>query len=224
MNQEKIGRFIAELRKSKKLTQVQLAEKIGVTDKSISKWENGKCMPDLSLFPILCEELDITINELLSGEKLDKKDYQKKFEENIILNMDILKKKTNKIINMILILIVYIFTILVLLIFIFLINQKIGYKKIYLSDNELEINVCKQKQNITVFINTTDNSSFYLESSHDETLKEFDMKAYKYKNINNMKGVASSSISTFKNDIEIINFNGKTIYKYNDKLEDCVFD
>lgn len=84
MNQEKIGKFIAECRKEKKLTQQDLSEKLGVSDRTIGNWENGRNMPDLSLFKPLCEELDITINELLSGEKLTKEEYQNKFEENIV--------------------------------------------------------------------------------------------------------------------------------------------
>lgn len=83
MDQVKIGRFIATCRKEKKLTQIQLAEKLGVSDRSVSKWENGRCLPDLSLFEPLCNELNITINELLSGEKIDKEHYEEKLEENI---------------------------------------------------------------------------------------------------------------------------------------------
>lgn len=93
MNQEKIGKFIATCRKEKNLTQVELAEKLGVTDRSVSKWENGKCMPDLSLFKPLCEELGITINELLSGEKIKEEIYQEKFEENIVNTIDYTNKK-----------------------------------------------------------------------------------------------------------------------------------
>ena len=97
MDQERIGKFIAELRKEKNLTQEQLAEKLGITDRAISKWENGRGMPDLSLMKPLCNELGITINELLSGEKLDKKDYQDKFEENILKTINYTDKKINKI-------------------------------------------------------------------------------------------------------------------------------
>ena len=97
MNQEKIGKFIKTLRKEKKLTQSELATKLGVTDKSISNWENGKNMPDLSLFKPLCEILGITINDLISGEKLNKDNYQEKFEENILNTIDYTNKKvTNK--------------------------------------------------------------------------------------------------------------------------------
>lgn len=71
MNQIKIGRFIAECRKKEHLTQMQLAEKLGITDKAISKWERGVAMPDTSKMLELCAILRISVNELLSGEKLD---------------------------------------------------------------------------------------------------------------------------------------------------------
>ena len=96
MNQEKIGRFIAELRKEKKMTQINLANKLGITDRAISKWENGRGLPDLSLLTPLCEILDVSINELLSGSRLDKKDYQEKLEENIINTIDYTNKKIKK--------------------------------------------------------------------------------------------------------------------------------
>ena len=96
MDQEKIGKFIAECRKNKKLTQSELAEKLGVTDKSIGNWENGRNMPDLSLFKPLCDELGITINELINGEKIKEEEYQEKFEENIINTIDYTNKKISR--------------------------------------------------------------------------------------------------------------------------------
>lgn len=96
MNQERIGKFIAKCRKEKKLTQQDLAEQLGVTDRSVSNWENGKNMPDLSLFKPLCNILDITINDLMSGEKIEKENYQEKFEENIVNTIDYSTKKFNK--------------------------------------------------------------------------------------------------------------------------------
>ena len=108
MNQEKIGKFIAECRKNKKMTQSELAERLGVTDRSIGNWENGRNMPDLSLFKPLCDELGITINDLLSGEKISKDKYQEKFEENIVNTIDYSTKKINKYSNVIgLILVVF---------------------------------------------------------------------------------------------------------------------
>lgn len=84
MDQVKIGKFIAQCRKSKKLTQSQLAEKLNITDRAISKWETGKGMPDSSIMLELCTELDITVNELLSGEVIKMENYNLKAEENLL--------------------------------------------------------------------------------------------------------------------------------------------
>jgi len=94
MNQEKIGKFIAERRKEKNMTQEQLAEKMGVTDKTISRWENGKTMPDYSLLKDLCDELDTNVNEFLSGENIENGKYINRAEENLmILTKQIEKRK-----------------------------------------------------------------------------------------------------------------------------------
>ena len=97
MEQEKIGKFIAHLRKEKKLTQQELAQKLGITDRAISKWENGRGMPDLSLLIPLCKELDVSVNELLSGEYL-KEISKEKYEESVIktINYSNNKIKNNK--------------------------------------------------------------------------------------------------------------------------------
>lgn len=84
MDQMKIGRFIAEERKNKKYTQRQLADVLGISDKTISKWETGNGFPEISLLLPLCEELEISVNELLSGERLSEKDYKQKAEENMV--------------------------------------------------------------------------------------------------------------------------------------------
>ena len=93
MNQEKIGKFILKLRREKNMTQQELADRIGITDRAISKWENGRGLPDLSLMMPLCKELGITINELISGEQIEKEDYQSKLEENIFKTIDYTNKK-----------------------------------------------------------------------------------------------------------------------------------
>ena len=93
MDQEKIGKFIANCRKEKNITQQELAEKLGVSDRTIGNWENGRNMPDLSLFKPLCQELDITLNDLMSGEKVKEKEYQEKLEENIINTINYTNKK-----------------------------------------------------------------------------------------------------------------------------------
>ena len=84
MNQEKIGRFIAECRKEQNYTQAVLAEKLGITDRAISKWENGKSMPDASIMLELCDLLKISVNELLTGEHIAMDNYKEKAEENLI--------------------------------------------------------------------------------------------------------------------------------------------
>ena len=90
MDQIKIGKFIAECRKKNNLTQMQLAEKLNITDRAISKWENGKGMPDSSIMLDLCNELKISVNELLSGEVLEMNSYNEKLELNLI---DMVKQK-----------------------------------------------------------------------------------------------------------------------------------
>ena len=84
MNQTEIGKFIAKCRKEKKLTQAQLAEKLNITDRAVSKWETGKSMPDSSIMLELCEILGITVNELLSGEEIDMESFEKRADENLI--------------------------------------------------------------------------------------------------------------------------------------------
>lgn len=80
----KIGKFIADCRKKKNLTQMQLAEKLNITDRAISKWECGRAMPDSSIMLQLCELLEISVNELLTGEKLEMEKYNKQVELNLI--------------------------------------------------------------------------------------------------------------------------------------------
>lgn len=106
MNQLTIGKFIAQKRKEKNLTQKQLAEQLGVSDKTVSKWECGKCMPDYSVVKSLCQELGITVSELMDGEaKADSS--IRVFDEEQILDMleriQRLEKQKNSIMGMLLI-------------------------------------------------------------------------------------------------------------------------
>lgn len=89
MDQIKIGHFIADSRKAKNLTQRQLADALAISDKTVSKWETGKGLPDVSLMLPLCRALEITVNDLLTGEKVSASDYQTKAEENM---MDLIKE------------------------------------------------------------------------------------------------------------------------------------
>ena len=89
MDQIRIGQFIAATRKAKGLTQRQLAAQLSISDKTISKWETGKGLPDVSLMLPLCGALGITVNDLLTGEQVSPSDYQQKAEENM---MDLIKE------------------------------------------------------------------------------------------------------------------------------------
>ena len=84
MDQIKIGKFIASCRKDHGMTQAVLAEKLGISDRAVSKWENGKSLPDAGIMLELCELLNINVNELLSGEKIMTEAYNKKAEENLL--------------------------------------------------------------------------------------------------------------------------------------------
>ena len=90
MDQIKIGKFIAECRKRENLTQMQLAERLNITDRAISKWENGKSMPDSSIMLELCDVLKISVTDLLNGEKVNTGNYSKKLEQSLI---DMVKQK-----------------------------------------------------------------------------------------------------------------------------------
>ena len=84
MDQVKIGKFIAECRKKSNLTQMQLAEKLNITDRAVSKWETGKAMPDSSIMLELCDILKISVNDLLSGEVVTMDNYNKELENNLL--------------------------------------------------------------------------------------------------------------------------------------------
>ncbi len=98
MDQIKTGKFIASERKNKNMTQRQLADKLMISDKTVSKWECGNGMPEVSLMLPLCEILEINVNELLSGERLEEKEYQKKAEENMVELMREKQESKHKII------------------------------------------------------------------------------------------------------------------------------
>ena len=95
MDQVKIGRFIAERRKANHMTQMQLAEKLNITDRAVSKWETGKSMPDAALMPELCRLLNITINDLFNGEVIIMENYQERTEE-LLIEMAKQKEESDK--------------------------------------------------------------------------------------------------------------------------------
>ena len=84
MNQVKIGKFIAALRKEKGMTQEQLGEKLGVTNKTVSRWENGNYMPDIEMLSLLSKEFGVSINEIISGERLGTEEFKKAADDNLV--------------------------------------------------------------------------------------------------------------------------------------------
>ena len=93
MDQLKIGKFIAACRKKENLTQMQLAEKLGITDRAVSKWETGKAMPDSAVMLELCAILKITVNDLLSGEVVTMENYNQEMEKKLL---ELVKEKEDK--------------------------------------------------------------------------------------------------------------------------------
>ena len=164
MNQDKIGKFIAELRKDKNMTQIELAEKLGVSDRSVSKWENGRGMPDLSLFKPLCDVLDISINELLNGEKIKEVEYQKKLEENFI-NVIIDDKKKNKKRNRILLIAIIVIPLLFLAIQYFYNTFELDVKY---DERTMKCNFNEQTLNYNIIGNSVLNTN-YIEKEINNT-------------------------------------------------------
>jgi len=159
MDQEKIGKFILKLRKSKKMTQQELANKLNVTDRAISHWENGRSLPDVALFKPLCEIFNISVNELISGERLSADEIIEKSDENIIKTINdsnIKNKKNKKIIFLIM---------LLFLIILIIILFKSNAEKINLVNNSDEL--------YDIAIDYMRNEEY--EKNHDSKMKDFNV-------------------------------------------------
>ena len=147
MNQERIGKFISKLRKDKKLTQEELAEKLKVSSKSISRWETGKCMPDISLLIPLSEILDISVNELITGEHIEEKNIKEKTEQALkeTINYSNNKLKTEKK--------KFIISIIFIILFLSIISATIDYNRIkYGYDPIFMIRITPSKETIHHYI------------------------------------------------------------------------
>ena len=199
MNQEKIGKFIQKLRKEKKMTQQELADKLNVTDRAISHWENGRRLPDASLFKPLCEIFDISVNELISGERINKDTIIEKSEENIISTLNTNKKSKRKAKTIIEIL----FIIILIIIITIIIHYKKTYPKINITgitisipSEEGTIKKYQTKDNTTIWyydldelLICGDNECYMLKSAlkHNQTsiekIKKYLEFQYEIKNI-----------------------------------------
>lgn len=144
MDQEKIGKFIAKCRKENNLTQNELGEKLNVTYKAISKWETGRNLPDASLMPKLCQILNISLNELFAGKKLEEKNISKASEKTIlnflkITNKEKTKRKILIIVTSILITVLISFTIKTILVKQgFMYDDDLKYSKMYLKEENVK--------------------------------------------------------------------------------------
>lgn len=224
MDQIKIGKFISSLRKEKKYTQEELAEKLNVSNKSISRWENGNTMPDLSLIPKLCEILGISINELLSGERIESDEYQKKLEENIIINMDLLKKKINNFTKRFMLVVISIFILLVIGFFFVIGYKELTYTKIYLDDSNVQIRACEEKNHLGFTVSTKDETPFMFNSYYDKETKTYVIEnLFRYLDKDNLKEVVSATTILFDKEdkIEKIVYKDKVIYELGDELNNC---
>ena len=200
MNQEKIGKFIKDKRLELKMTQKNLADKLGISDRAISKWENGRGVPDVSLLSDLSKVLDVTINDLLSGEVVKKEEYQQKFEENIMNTIDTKIKKENKILKLVL---YCIFTL------VFLLVMYVSIESIYMKSTINSYPLIQKKYSDDIHAN--DNMYF------ERTVYSYGFYVkYFYKSKNTDKPmVVSNNID--ENDFEIIRkdfnlFNGQLFW------------
>lgn len=224
MDQVKIGKFISSLRKEKGYTQEQLAEKLNISNKSISRWENGNTMPDLSLIPKLCEILGISINELLSGERIESDEYQKRFEENIIINMDLLKKKISNFTKRFMFVVIGIFVSFVIGLIVLISYKELTYTKIYLDDNNVKITACKEKNHLAFSVSTKDETPFMFNSYYDEETKTYVIEnLFRYLDKDNLKDVSPTTTVLFdkEDQIEKIVYKDKVIYELGNKLNNC---
>lgn len=165
MNQEKIGKFIAKCRKDNNLTQEQLAEKLGISDRAVSKWENGKCLMDISFLKPLSELLGVSVVEILSGERLINEDVQGKAEEITLNTLDYAKSeiRNNKVKSIIIII-----TILIIL----FISGFVIYKSVLLTRYNVEpienheefVNNLEIKNTIKVYKKTINDEDYLIES------------------------------------------------------------
>ena len=210
MDQEKIGKFIAKMRKEKKLSQKELAEKLKVSDRSVSNWENGKNMPDLSLFKPLCEELGISLNDLMSGEKVQAKEYQEKFTENVVSVVNNAKNK-NKYINILIGICLAIISVILL----FLLSYTVlnyNFRQSYDKENMLLIN--EENNEYLDFYTTYDGEVNYIITKHLENGIEVGLIFINYKSniINLLKKDNNTSPELNKLYNHHINLNNLPFY------------
>ena len=230
MNLTKIGKFIAEQRKKKKLTQEQLAERLGINNRTISRWENGINMPDASLYKKICEILEISIEELINGEKTNKENAKQSYEKALITTVDTNKKQERKINKLLKVLILAVsVSIISILIIIIYYNKKYPKIDIYNMNviesdkNELNEKITLNQKNYKIYfygidslqISNIDNDYYDLKIALQykqvtiDKVKEYLNNQYKNKNISRTIN-SNKEIEIYKhNNYEVIVCNTK---------------
>ena len=230
MNLTKIGKFIAEQRKKKKLTQEQLAEKLGINNRTISRWENGINMPDASLYKKICEVLEISIEELINGEKTNKENIRQSYEKALITTVDTNNKQERKINKLLKILALAVsVSIISILIIIIYYNKKYPKIDIYNMNviesdkNELNEKLTLNQKNYKIYfygidslqISNIDNDYYDLKIALQykqvtiDKVKEYLNNQYKNKNISRTIN-SNKEIEIYKhNNYEVIVCNTK---------------
>lgn len=225
MNQEKIGKFIAEKRKAKNLTQEEFAEKLGISSKSVSRWENGKCMPDLSLLIPISKELDISVNELISGEQIVPENYQQKLEQNVINTAIVVKKQLYKMIwKMLLIVLVICFSIIAGIVLFLLINEY-EQQPIYLKQNELNIEVCDYDERYyAIMIKTKDGIGAHYTVKKDFNNKNVNFRIYRTRIENRDSRLLENvgiGFPLIEKSIQNVYYDSNLIWNHDMKIRKC---
>lgn len=219
MDLNKIGKFISKKRREKKITQESLAELLGINNRTVSRWENGKNMPDVSLYKPLCEILEISVEELINGEENDQNNIQSGIEKAIIDTVSLSeksKKKQNKIIKLLILIII-----IVLIAIVFVITY---YDKRYPKINIYSMDIIKDsEENNLKNMLTVDNSNIYFYGIKsfqliDEKSNYYDLKnalIYKQTNIEKIKKHLELQYKNGNMNRFILYDGGTTIYKNN---------
>ncbi len=209
MDMEKIGKFISEKRKEKNLTQEKLAEKLCISKNAVSKWERGLNLPDVSLMNDLCKILDISLNELFAGEKINK-DILKKSEKNIFEILKLRNKERKKYKNFILVILVIFLIMFLLLIKNILVNygfiydDNLKYSKVYIVGED---NI---KGNVNI------NEFGKLSIDFDIGANKYGMAVFKNpsKAFKRLKKDYSEGIKLIQNEFKLLPLNNFTFRKY----------
>lgn len=223
MNQERIGKFILECRKEKQLTQQELASKLNITDKAISKWENGRCMPDLELIKPLCELLGITINELLSGERLTEENYQEKLEENMLrINLKGLKKNVLSGVKLFLFLIILVPFLALAFILGYTIIQEYRYGHIAVPSSEVNLKMCETEKMIWLNISRKNEKPVSFDDEPNLESRTLILKTFRYRSNKVYEGYAKDvNVGYKKSKYDKFYYDGELVWGKTMKLEKC---